>query len=391
MQALNNGIFSVKPVRDIEGNSFAFRINHITGELVRFPSIKKALDSTADKSLYYCELPVKRLDTSHKSLCISDGIKPSAKYKGTTTADIKPHTPIENIGSYMPSFNLHLGFESVVKAARDSVKREIVKSERKPLFAAYVKACNKYQLVVLPDQTQKPFNVCAGSVFHTCAGSIDRYMELVTNTLKRDLTKKESVFIRSQYQPITANDRSKIKDCSLSSLWSKGAAHTKSEIYAAFQSTKTLRFDHKLVFDYNDEVQKIRSMLKKGLLTHAEYKARYSDLKEKKEKVEQVLKTSAGAAIRNMHKNGSTIRVMHNAKGTAGTGSTGSRYTVDGYSVKESEVKPIRQRNVSDERDNASKGELPAFWLERLASPEQKRSEVIGYMEWLAKREPFNG
>lgn len=407
MQVLNNGIFSVKSVRDIEGNAFAMRINILTGDMVRYPTIKKALDSTADNSEYFCVLPTKDKN-AHASKYLENSVAPIGECVGVNVKTVKPHTLLDKAGQYMPVFNLHLGFETVVKAARDSVQREIVKAERKPLFTAYVKACNKYQLICLPDQTAKPFNICGGSVFHACDGSIERFMGLVTATLKRDLTKKESVFIRSQYQPITANDRAKVSGTTrimsnggigdtlgdtssrfrtIGELYKAGSAVTKDYIYQNFQSTKTIRFDHKLVFNYNDEVKKIRAMLKRGTISHSEYKTRYADLKAKRDKVLEVLETSAGAAIRNMHKNGSTVRVMHNAKGSTATGSNGSRYTVDGYRVDDKEVKPQRKRDISDERDNQTKGNLPDFWLARLADPEQKRSEILGYMEWLAKHE----
>lgn len=249
----------------------------------------------------------------------------------------KGYGKIENVdtaplqaGVYMPEINLHKGFEFVCNLARNDLKRELTRKERKPLFEAYVKACNAYQLICLPDQSQMPFQVCAGSVWQACEGCIAQFSLLVEKALKRQMTRKEGIFIKAQWQALTRRDRAKVtgrtllmknagdtasKFRTMGEVWKEGGNTTKDFIYQNFQSTKQLRFDQKIIFDYNAEVARLRKLLKANKIDHGEYNNRLAVVRAKRDQVLDALKHSELEPIRNMHKNSSTIRTMHNAKG----------------------------------------------------------------------------
>ena len=245
-------------------------------------------------------------------------------------------------GLYMPDINLHKGFNNVVNMARNELKRELVKSERKPLFVAYVKACNQYQLIQLPNQELPPFSICGGSIWDACEGRIARFCVMVEKRMLelfgRTMTAKEGGSIKAQWHQITKVKRagagntrimdngglasigmgdttSKLR--TMGEVWKRGSGFTKAFILGEADGTKADSNKGALYFDYRNEVAKIRDQLKTRVITHSEYNERYKALKAKKAKQELILADIAKDNIRNQHKNSAAIHIMRNDSGLA--------------------------------------------------------------------------
>lgn len=273
---------------------------------------------------------------------------------------------------YMPDINLHRGFESALRFERDRLSRELVRSERKPLWLAYVKACNRYQLVCLPDQSALPLSVCPGSVWYYCDGSINRFGLLVEKALDRPLTVKEGAFIRPQWQALTATKRvthSRVKETrngkdmasaarTLGELWKLGSDATKAAILANAQGTLASNSRGALTFDYRGHVAKLRQRLKAGLITHADYNAAYVDAKALRAKQLDILETIAATSNpRNQQQNSGAVRVTNNVGGLSPRkAATASKlYAPDGLSVSDDCSEYVSGRSGEDMR-------TPTIW-----------------------------
>jgi hypothetical protein len=275
-------------------------------------------------------------------------------------------TPMQ-AGIYMPDINLHRGFESALRFERERLGRELVRSERKPLWVAYVKACNKYQLVCLPDQTALPFNACAGSIWDATDGCLSRLSLLAEKTIGRPLTRKEGIFIQAQWPALTATKRasqSRLKETrnskdnaaairTLGELWKKGTEATKAYILANAEGTLASNSRGALTFDYRGTVAKLRRRLKDGLISHADYNAAYGEAKALRAKQLDILETIATTSNpRNQQKNSGAVRVVHNASGLSPEKSpTQSKlYAPDGLSVSDDCSEYTKKRRGEDLR-----------------------------------------
>lgn len=230
------------------------------------------------------------------------------QYAGQSITSIEPHSLLDTAGIYMPDINLHLGFEHVCKTARDGLKRELVKSERKPLFEAFVRACNKYQLVCLPDQAALPFEIAAGSIWDRTDGRMARYCVLVEKTLGRFMTRKEGVFIRNQWPALTSAKRSRIKDQSHTNAIKDGQT-----IY----TTKGRGNMHSLldaVHGYSGAVARLRKMLAAGTIDHEFYNGRLSSLRKLRDRALDIIKEDGIPDTRAAYGRG---HVSNNAAGVA--------------------------------------------------------------------------
>lgn len=287
---------------------------------------------------------------------LCQNVSPSSRggdYQGYNVRTAPALSSLDAAGVYMPDINLHSGFNSVVDKARDSLKRELIRKERKPLFKAFVRACNAYQLVQLPNQSTLPFSICGGTVWDATGGRMNRFSIMVDNAMLklfgRHMTIKEGIFIKQQWPALTRARRasgSPIRETrnesdfvsvsrTMGEIWKRGAEHTKAVILAGAQGTRADNSLGALHFDYRSAVSALRKRLAAGEITHAYYNELYAMLKNKRQKQLDILETVADKNMRNEHKNSGAVRVVHNASGMApGKASNVSkRFAYDDYPV----------------------------------------------------------
>jgi hypothetical protein len=285
------------------------------------------------------------------SLCYNVAPAKHEKVVGNNINDIAAHTALDTAGIYMPDINLHLGFEYVANKARDNLKRELVKTERKPLFNAYVKACNKYQLVCLPDQTTAPFEVCAGSVWESTGGCITRFCKAVEKALGRTLTRKEGIFVKAQWQPITAVKRARITYQSYTNMMKDDRT-----VYTTAGKAVNKRLHSLLdaVHGYSGAVAKLRKMLAANAIDFDFYNDRLAVLRKNRDKALEIIRTEGIPDTRDAFGRG---RVTSNVAGVApAKASTQSkRYAADGLVVSEDLSEYIGKRRSEDLR-------TPTIW-----------------------------
>jgi hypothetical protein len=247
-----------------------------------------------------------------------------------TTSDLK-ETPVLPV-ALENSLNLLKGFEHIAGMARDGFKRELIRAERDKLFTAYVRACNKQQLVVMPNQSDKPFHICAGSVWGHTDGSIHRFMGLITYMSKRELTKAEWNFIRPQYNVITRGKRKEYTPEVVSTWGAKLKAHgvpqSSNKKGGAFLEaaviegllpkdyTRSFGFHAYNTFDYNGEKVKLKKDLKRGDINHAVYNTKLKGLRVQKDAIQEEMEEGFNKIFRNIHNNSSLYHVSSNAKGS---------------------------------------------------------------------------
>jgi hypothetical protein len=251
--------------------------------------------------------------------------------KGLKETPVLPVT-IEN------SLNLLKGFEHIADMARTGFKRELIRAERDKLFTAFVRACNKQQLVVMPDQTVKPFHICAGSVWGHTDGSIHRFMGLITYMSKRELSKAEWNFIRPQYNVITRGKRKEYTPEVVSTWGAKLKAHLlgaasrdgkngHAKVGAFLDAaviegllpkdyTRSFGFHAYNTFDYNGEKVKLKKDLKRGDINHSVYNTKLKELRVQKEAIKEEMEAGFNKLFRNIHNNSSLYHVSSNAKGS---------------------------------------------------------------------------
>jgi hypothetical protein len=247
-----------------------------------------------------------------------------------TTSDLK-ETPVLPV-ALENSLNLLKGFEHIAGMARDGFKRELIRAERDKLFTAYVRACNKQQLVVMPNQSDKPFSICAGSVWSHTDGSIHRFMGLITYMSKRELTKAEWNFIRPQYNVITRGKRKEYTPEVVSTWGAKLKAHlltqSSNKKVGAFLDaaviegllpkdyTRSFGFHQYNTFNYKGEKTKLKKDLASNAINHSEYNTKLKGLRVQKEAIKEEMEAGFNKLFRNIHNNSALYHVSSNAKGS---------------------------------------------------------------------------
>ena len=259
---------------------------------------------------------------------------------------------------YMQDINLFLGFSEMLHKANKESGNQIDRKQQRQLMTAYTKACNKHQLVVINKQ-HRPLAIVGGTVFAAVGGSINRYMELVANKLGRELTLRETNFIRPQYQQLIARQRKEGEVVSNTgpngklhfngdpNLWNRlmnnNSDKLKASILASVTTgkTKASNMDWRMTFDFNIERKALKARLKlpkshKRYVEHAEYNRLLKVLQLKNDDVQAWIKAGA-VALRDKHDNSGSIHVTNNIKGSMDTGTGGKRFTQDGYRFSEHE------------------------------------------------------
>jgi hypothetical protein len=230
------------------------------------------------------------------------------------------------------SLNLMRGFDYVVNIAREGFKRELIKAERDKLFTAYVRACNKQQLIVVPDQSALPFRVTGGSVWSYTDGCVSKYMAIVSIHLKRALTLAETNFIKPQYWVMTRNKRKEYTPKVVSTWGATLKAHlltqSSNKKVGAFLDaaviegllpkdyTRSFGFHAYNTFDYNGEKVNLKKDLKRGDINHAVYNTKLKELRVQKEAIKEEMEAGFNKLFRNIHNNSSLYHVSSNAKGS---------------------------------------------------------------------------
>lgn len=290
---------------------------------------------------------------------------------------------------YMQDLNLFLGFTEVLHLDNTANKQQATKGRVRSLMTAYVKACNKHQLIVL-DRHTRPFSITGGSIFAATGGSVARFMDQVANKLGRELTKREYNFVHPQFTQLIKRQReeggiitnTKIGEGSLKTfssgdanawnrLMQQGGDKLKSVILSniATGKTRAKNMDWRYSFDFTVERLALKARLKmfndiqKGVdgngycqiikknLTEKEYKRhcersidhhKYNELlkilKVKKEDVELFIKTNVAKSLRDKQTNRGAVRVNNNIAGSKDFHSSGSRFTEDGYEHDQSRI-----------------------------------------------------
>ena len=297
-------------------------------------------------------------------LCVHSESEGKLKVAAMNTQPIKPfvdeslhreylkpsnlwHKKLNNIPQFLGDINLGLGFPHVMLLAGNKYKRALIKDEVTLLFAAYIKAANKQQLIVI-NKEDIPFRVCGGSVFSYFGGSKSRYVletiDTATRKLNRMLTKKESSCIKLQWQNLI---RSKAVEHSYSNtvngkeightkhqIWDDNISHMKAKYLGdtATGITNANRFDCTESHDFSKIKKNLLAMLHSGRIKQPEYRERLAQAKAARDQAVANIRIKSDL-LRNKHSNSDSVRVIHNAAGMtpAKPANQSKRYAMDGY------------------------------------------------------------
>lgn len=241
------------------------------------------------------------------------------------------------------SLDLHKGFEFIADMARTELKRELIKPERDRLLKEFIKACNRQQMVCLPDQTKAPILLCAGDLYDQTEGSLTRYKRLCIRALKRPLTDTEWRYLKPQYSKATRGKRAEIVDSSVS--WRAGIerlkamalgecskygknGHNKAGLFldplvkaGVISKDYSRSFGDKAVnvFNYKASKDKLKADLKAGKLQHKEYNGQLKALRQMKADILKEIEQGYSKALRNIHDNSNHFHVQQNIKGSIDT------------------------------------------------------------------------